>query len=358
MAEGRLRRVNRAIIKLSSRFINPAVAVGAFLTTCGLFHHLLPPQEIEVVTPKLQFFQSHQDEFDTLFVGSSRFYHQISPAIFDDVTRKRGVPTHSFNFGIDGMHLPESFYVLDLILARKPKRLKWVFIEFDALQVTPWPEYRGTQRLLYWHDWTRTALVVRKLLSLDVWENPKHELQRAWGYREYLGIHLALFAKNFCNVGNASVLIRRGFSREPEITTAANVLGPHRDGFFASDVKMASTEKTAYEQALARARQAAKPRGIDRYGDEAFRICARKVRECGAIPIFICPPAVATRPVGFFRSTPPGAVWAFNDYEAFAALFRTEVRANQAHLNKTGAAEFTRLLAERFASELSTNAIR
>ena len=336
------------------KFVNPALAAGAFIGTCGLLHYLLPLPEVEGVTPKLQFFRSHQDEFDTLFVGSSRFYHQISPAIFDDVMRKRGVSTHSFNFGIDGMHLPESFYVLELILASKPRQLKWVFIEFDNLQVLPWPGYRGTQRLLYWHDWTRTSFLVHKLLRYNIWK-----FQHGKKQREYLGIHLALFAKNFCNVGNASVLIRQRFLPEPHMPTTTKILGPHRDGFFASDMQMSSAQKNAYEQALARARQLTKPRVVDPYADKAFRICAQKVRQRGAVPIFVVPPAVGASPVGFRTSAPPsGVVLAFNDYDAFSALFRSEVRANEAHLNKTGADEFTRVLAKRFADELTTNAIR
>jgi len=311
------------------------------------------------VTPKLLFFQSHKNEFDTLFVGSSRFYHQISPAIFDDITRQRGAPTHSFNFGVDGMHLPESFYVLERILATKPARLKWVFIEFDDLQVTPWPQYRETRRLLYWHDWTRTSLVIRKLLNLDVWESPRRKFQHAWKYRECLGVHLALFAKRFCNVGNVSVRMRQESPRELE-TASTEIFGPDRDGFLASDIQMSNAQKAAYEQSLARARRLDQTRAVDRYADQAFRICAQKIRQCGAIPIFVRPPAVAERPVGSFQASapPPGAVWAFNDYSPSSALFRTEVRVNAGHLNKTGAEEFTRILAARFADDVAQDAMR
>jgi hypothetical protein len=124
---------------------------------------------------------------------------------------------------------------------------------------------------------------------------------------------------------------------------------------------MSSAQKTAYEQALERARklQAAKPRIVDPYADKAFRLCAQEVREQGAVPIFVVPPAVGASPVGFRASAPaPGAVLAFNDYDALSALFRPDVRANEAHLNKAGAEEFTRVLAKRFADELATNAIR
>jgi hypothetical protein len=337
------------------KFINPALAAAAFIGTCSLFYHLLPPPEVEGVTPKLQFFRSHQDEFDTLFIGSSRIYHQISPAIFDDVMRTRGVSTRSFNFGIDGMHLPESFYVLELVLASKPRQLKWVFIEFDNLQVLPWPGYRGTQRLLYWHDWTRTSFLVHKLFHYNIFKPQHGEKQR-----EYLGIHLALFAKKFCNVGAVSVLIRERFLPELDPPTAAKVLGPRHDGFFAGDVQMSSAQKIAYERALAQARelQIAKPRVVDPYADKAFRLCAQEILKQGAVPIFVVPPAVGAGPVAFRTSaSPPGVVLAFNDYDAFSALFRADVRANEGHLNKTGAEEFTRVLAKRFADELATNAI-
>ncbi len=59
---------------------NSAIAVTAFLVTCVSLHAVLPFPEIDGgVSQKFRFFSAHKDEFDTLFIGSSRVYFQISP---------------------------------------------------------------------------------------------------------------------------------------------------------------------------------------------------------------------------------------------------------------------------------------
>ena len=61
------------------------------------------------------------------------------PKIFDNITRENGVPTRTFNFGIDGMNPPENFYVLEQILKTEPRSLKWIFVEVDNIrnQIAP-----------------------------------------------------------------------------------------------------------------------------------------------------------------------------------------------------------------------------
>ncbi|PYL65067.1 MAG: hypothetical protein DMF20_09405 [Verrucomicrobia bacterium] len=79
---------------------NSVIGLTAFLVTCIGLRAILPFPEIDGgVSQKFRFFAAHKDEFDTLFIGSSRIYFQISPAIFDRVTGESGLPTHSFNFG-------------------------------------------------------------------------------------------------------------------------------------------------------------------------------------------------------------------------------------------------------------------
>ena len=92
------------------------IGVGSFALTCVGLYAILPFPDIDEVSQKLHFFEAHKNEFDTVFIGSSRTYHQISPGIFDDVMRENGRPTHSFNFGVDGMNLPESAYLLEQVL--------------------------------------------------------------------------------------------------------------------------------------------------------------------------------------------------------------------------------------------------
>ncbi|MES2570644.1 MAG: hypothetical protein V4710_11400, partial [Verrucomicrobiota bacterium] len=88
-------------------FLNICLALTMFVIVCRVINGLLPRQPVPIVSEKLAYFARHRDEYDTLFIGSSRVYRQIDPALFDQVTREAGVPTRSFNLGIDSMFSPE-----------------------------------------------------------------------------------------------------------------------------------------------------------------------------------------------------------------------------------------------------------
>ena len=143
---------------------NTGIGAAAFLITCLGLRVVLPFPEIDGgVSQKFRFFAEHKDEFDALFIGSSCVYFQISPAVFDHVTRESGLPTRSFNFGIGGMYLPETSYLLEQILKLNPRNLRWVFIEYDEVQTKWSPENQTSRRALYWADWKRVSLLLRKL---------------------------------------------------------------------------------------------------------------------------------------------------------------------------------------------------
>ena len=129
----------------------------------GLTGKVNPPKG---VAAKLKYFTEHKDEFDTVIVGTSRLYYAASPQIFDATTREKGLPTRTFNFGIDAMHPPENFYVLDQILRTKPRNLKWVLLELGEVSAR-WHDILGTQRALYWHDWPRTKLTLIGFFSRE-----------------------------------------------------------------------------------------------------------------------------------------------------------------------------------------------
>jgi hypothetical protein len=134
--------------QLTYRFFCVALGLGALLVTSLVYRALLPQSLPEGVAEKLEFFAKHKDEFDTLFLGSSRFYYAISPETFDRITRENGVPTRTFNFGIDGMNPPENFYVLDQILKTEPRSLKRIFVEVDNIETKSHLKILGTRRLL------------------------------------------------------------------------------------------------------------------------------------------------------------------------------------------------------------------
>ena len=220
---------------------NSAIAVTAFLITCISLHALLPFPEIDGgVSQKFRFFAAHKDEFDTLFIGSSRIYFQISPATFDRFTRESGLSTHSFNFGIGGMYLPESAYLLEQILSLKPRNLRWVFIEFDELQTKWSPENQTSRRALYWADWKRVSLLLRKLADAGtdpVWLPNAAKLRDIVlrqddekNTRSLLTFYVTQVERNYTNVARAADVLDYFFARDTN-EHRASYLGAASDGY-------------------------------------------------------------------------------------------------------------------------------
>jgi hypothetical protein len=324
------------------------VAAGfcALLATSLLYHALLPPSIPEGVAEKLSFFAKHKDEFDTLFLGSSRFYYAVSPEGFDKITRENGVPTRTFNFGIDGMNPPENFYVLDQILKTEPRSLKWIFVEVDNIETKAHLKILGTQRLLYWHDWPRTAVTLQKAINPRPDTKWYQRVNRLWTARRELILHLALFEKQFTNVGRAvdffaSLMEVHALESNPK-------LGPKGDGYRLAGTAMSPERAEIFRRKLAEEVSASRSDFIDPYAENAYRDCATKVRHLGAQPIFVVAPSIFQSPLHFRESPPPAPLLVFNDSKTYPQLYDPKVRVDDQHLTTEGAAEFTRLLALKF----------
>lgn len=328
--------------KISNNLLCTAIAGASFIATSALIHSLVPPLIPKGVAAKLEFFAQHKDEFDTLLVGTSSIYYSVSPEIFDQTTLESGIPTRTFNFGIDAMHPPENFYVLDQILRTQPHNLKWVFLETANVE-TKLHKVLGTERAVYWHDWPCTVLTLRKAL------NPRGDakwyvkISRLWLARRDLAAHLTLFAQRFGNVGRATeLLFPQNRKAEADLE-----LGPRRDGYRLAGHVMSAEDAASFQKRLAEEIVQARPKPLDPCADEAYRRYAARFREIGAVPVFVVPPLIFQSPVSF-RQSAPGPLLSFNDATTYPMLFDTKVRIDDAHLTREGAEEFTRLLAREF----------
>lgn len=323
------------------------ISVAGFCVTALGLRVFLPAAQIDGVSPKIQFIQEHRDEIDTVFIGSSRVYHGLNPRVFDAVTAAAGVPTHSYNFGVNAMLPPETFYVADQILAAKPRKLRWVFIELDDVQVTISAEQARTQRSLSWHDWKRTWIVTRKLLELDVPEKWKQKRNRILQNHEALATHFRLLLQRVVNTGRVFDLTR-WYPQEEDVSQLE--YEPRGDGYAPTMVPMDAERRARYEAWVAADPASAKPREVDRYADQAFRYYAKAFRSIGATPVFFVTPGSAAFLPSKFAGPPPAPVMAFNDAKAFPVLYLASSRLDESHLNAVGADELTRMLALRFLS--------
>jgi len=316
---------------LSRRIVCVLIALLAFVATSALIHALLPPMIPKGVAAKLKFFAEHKDEFDTVVVGTSRLYYSVSPEIFDKVTRENRLPTRTFNFGIDGMHPPENFYLIEQILKTNPRNLKWVFVEADNIQ-TRWTE--------------RTALTMKKAL------NPRGnarwfiKITRLWLARRDFISNLTLFGKQFTNVGRGMDFFP---SHERErFIEADSELGPNHDGYRLAGDAMSAERAAIFRQKLAQEVSEARPKFLDPATDQAYRTAAAQIRQAGAAPVFVVAP-ILSQTTARFREAPPAPLLSFNDSRKYPEFYDTKVRIDDAHLTREGAEQFTRLLAQEFA---------
>jgi hypothetical protein len=347
---------------------NSAIAATAFLITCVGLHAVLPFPEIDGgVSLKFRFFSAHKDEFDTLFIGSSRIYFQISPAIFDRVSRESGLPTRSFNFGIGGMYLPESAYLLEQILNLKPRNLKWIFIEYDEMQTKWSTENQTSRRALYWADWKRVSLLLRKLTDAGtspLWLPNFTKLRDIVlrqkdkkNTRSLLTFYSGQFEKNYTNVARAADVLDYFLSRDTS-ERRASYLGAASDGYVTKTNRMSPSQAAAYERGLAAAMAQRSTRPLSPYTVEAYRQCAREVRNIGAVPIFLITPSTTQINIAAESTGAPSVVIAFNNPRTYPRLFRSSVRRDGQHLTKSGAEEFTRVVAANFVELAQAGGIK
>ncbi len=336
---------------------------AALAGSCVLLKRCLPFPDVPVVQEKLEQFTQHGDDFDLVFLGSSRVYFQILPSIFDRIAGEHGVPMQSFNAGIGAMVPPEDSYVLDQILRRPHRRLRWVIFEIMPLHANFDPILAETGRLTYWRDWPRTRLLTERF-GKEWAEALRGANGRAVGWpaqfetccqalEVWLG-NVGLFVRNYCNLGRGEELFARQTGRAKKSGIRLVVNGQLWDGWDYPKISkpMAANEKkrTEYEEALD---------GLLRteqrfdFGDSVSRetLSAKLARlaEAGVTPIMIIPPTVAEKR---YYPTPIAGqsltIWDFSDPRQYPELFSVDHRLDGMHLNAAGAEIFTKAIAEKF----------
>ena len=322
-----------------------AVALIAFVATGAVVHSLLPPMIPKGIAAKLKYFSEHKDEFDTVIVGTSRLYYSASPEIFDATTRENGLTTHSFNFGIDGMHPPENFYVLDQILKTKPRNLKWVVLELGDIQ-TKWDNVLGTQRAVYWHDWPRTELTLKKALNPRGTANWLVKLTRLWLAKRDFISNLTLFGKQFANVGRATDFLPE--AERERYADAASELGPRGDGYRWAGDAMSPERAIDFKKRLADEVSHATTKYLDPASESGYRNAAAQIHRAGATPVFVVTPIIFQTTSRFRQNPPPAPIIAFNDARKFPQFYDVKVRIDDGHLTRPAAEDFCRALAQEF----------
>lgn len=300
---------------------------------CVLVGRLAPFPEVPGIFPKWKHFVQHRDRFDVLFLGSSRFYHQIIPAQFDAAVGS----VRSFNFGYDGMWPPESFYLLRQLLALQPARLKWVVIDLMDINTQLDERNNSTLRMAYWHDFAHTRIAFQDILASNFRPQQKFDL---------LAQHGRLCFSHLLNLGRgADLLAGRLEEKKPRKKPYSWEAGA---GFEAGpDRRMEGKLREGFVTTVERLKQGIAPMPVRPVFRDALSDLIAEVRRAGAEPIFTIAPTINGRE-NFTELPGDVTVFAFNDPAKYPELYNPDKHYDAWHLNEKGAVDFTTVLAEKF----------
>ena len=72
------------------RTVSIVIFFATLLGTGTFFSEIHPFTTVPVLREKFAWFAAHADEYDTLFIGTSRVYRGIKPSVFDELTAAAG----------------------------------------------------------------------------------------------------------------------------------------------------------------------------------------------------------------------------------------------------------------------------
>lgn len=326
---------------------------AALAGVANVLNGIEPFIEVPILRDKWSYWQKNKDNFDTVFIGTSRVFRGVMPSIFDQMTADAGVPTKSYNFGIDGMFPPEDAYVSEHLLRDPPKNLRWVFIEMGVFLGDFEGRPAKSIRSIYWHDWPRTSLSMRNKL----WPKKKKVKWRKWFETEdnepsaasVAMKHLELFFINRLNIGRGANAWNRIAFRRPIVKED---FGAKEDGFLPipGDGIMRGEILAKYEEEFAE-RQVTPARVVPLrpYSQESFDRVLMFARKAGARVIFLGAPTTGELS-GHPSQKPEVPVFDYRDIHKYPELFEKSARTDTAHLTPKGAELFTRRIADDFVA--------
>ena len=326
------------------------LGLGAFFAVSAGVRASIPMPAEFGLRAKLDYFTAHADQFDAVFVGSSRVFRDIRPTVLDAELEAAGIDFRSFNLGIGGMEDFEADHVLREVLAAKGGRLRWVFIE--AGRWDPRTEEETvfmSKRFVEWHTLANARALVEAITALDVELDERLEL-----FHRHAGLCAARFV---------------GYGRGPEAWQAWRGIEGH----------LARMDKRNLDEA-----ELDRERGWQAIDDEGAGLDAKTWRgqvknlresesqgaDAGRASLRYLPVDAIERQVELVQSQVSNLVYlslpslrkttfartmarleiypSYQNYAVpsqFPSLYGLPNRADSNHLNEAGATELTRLLA-------------
>lgn len=338
------------------------LALLAFCAVCPVLTALLerwaPGARVadEVPRAKFRHFARAADDYELVFIGSSRVYREFVPSLFDAELLRHGRNTRSFNFGMQGMRHPEMRYIAQWILRRRPAALRWLVIELtgemtESLGRHLHEENPLSDRVIAWHTPALSWLVTSAFLAGDF---PAADKWRA------LGTHALHLAYRFTNTGTGIPAGTRLLGYDPPQAFDYGQTGGHvsldAEGRTRADLLRRHEAFLAdpgdFEAELDALLRREAPPAPDPHLVASLLALVAEIQAAGVEPVFVIMPPHWREGVGAFTDTQTHGLptlFPYNDPERFPDFYDRRNLYNLRHLNEHGARLFTRRFARDFA---------
>lgn len=339
-----------------ARLLTAALCLLAIAGTTTAIRVLAPEPYVPLVTEKLARLEEMGEEVTVLFAGSSLVYRHLSPAAFDRTLTRKGYPTRSFNLGLPGARNAETLYLLRRLRELHLPNLRWVLIETGGWLEPIEATNVRTPRVVYWHQWDETRHAMAGTM-----------LSPAGSFEVYDQARLHLFAF-LLNVSGVSRL-RLGFTEtlpSPTQEIAGPIaLGVDRAGYvglppvderrrFDTDSVTARIEQRLAQRRNLRVPAQPNPNALGPTREAMFVALNEAIEDLGATPVQVVSPIIAYR--GELAAAQAAGitpiVFDFNDPETYPQFYELSARADQVHLNRFAATDYSRLVANELSRYL------
>lgn len=304
---------------------------------------------------KARHYRIHRDEIDLLFVGSSRVYRQLNPAVFDARLAELGHPTHSYNFGLPGVRFYELLHLVDWLLETRSPRLRWLFLELGDPEADLEDANLFTRRNIGWHAPGLTWIACR-----NAWESERPLGRKLGESAAHLGALLFNLSNAGCGVPAVSSLLN-GDATPPDQTPAGclpaeydptRATRAHREEYLARLEADPELLRKRVDELLAPRERSE----LSSFQLEVVRALVARIRDAGVEPIFLLLPPADRNNADWLAARASGALpdlFAYDDPRRFDDFYLDpELRFDLNHLLKAGGNRLTRSLAEDFARHL------
>ncbi len=141
------------------------------------------------------------------FIGSSRTYNQIIPAVFDSVMAGTGSAIRSFNLGSQATFTPQTFHFLEHAMESGDiPRGSTVFLDFmDTPKMSS--DLTSSARYTYWVDTKEISFIIRTY----------KECKGRRDYTEFLSGYLIAFLKNTFHISQFKGMVGQYESQYQEL---------------------------------------------------------------------------------------------------------------------------------------------